>query len=179
MIRAIVRFSFVASAFSTFAVIPVAEASFIQDLSKRSDDGWVSPLPPGSRSITDDQGRFVCCVPPPSYTADDFQDRCAAFLKAMKKVRVAYPISRRDWITASDYPASAPQSVNARTVIRIQIDAEGAVTGCEVLQGSGYADLDRAACSATFSRARFHPRLNRDGVPEASDYTRPVTWRRP
>ncbi|MES2442837.1 MAG: TonB family protein [Pseudomonadota bacterium] len=143
-----------------------------------AQDGWVSPLPAGSRTATNDEGRFVRCLPPPGMgKTSEFDAKCRQFLDANRLVRVARPISKADWITAADFPAGARASGTAgSSTLRIHIDADATVTGCEIVRSSGNAALDAAACEATLRKARFHPRLDRNGRPIASDYTRNVNW---
>jgi hypothetical protein len=52
---------------------------------------YISPLPLGSRTIADDEGRFVKCLPPTDEAPADFDKSCSKFLDDMKLARIARP----------------------------------------------------------------------------------------
>lgn len=146
------------------------------------DDGsYVSPLPKGSRTIADDDGRFVKCLPPQVGAPSNFGELCAKFLSDMKLVRVAHPLKpiyKEDWIGAEDYPQALRGSGTAgRSIIQVAIDEKGQVVSCSIVSSSGSGELDRAACDATIRKAKFAPRIGRDGAAESSTYSRAVIWK--
>lgn len=84
------------------------------------------------------------------------------------------------WITSDDYPAEALRNNWQGTVsIRWTIGTTGLVENCRVLQTSGHAVLDEAACQAIQSRARYVPAMNSQGHAIASEDMRRVVWRLP
>ena len=141
---------------------------------------YVSPLPKGSMTATDDDGRFVRCMPPTSQKIPNFKELCEQFLGDNKLVRVAIPeprLSKHDWITPADYPRELRGSGKQGIVtIEVSISASGAVTACRVMKSSGFAELDDAACDATLRKAKFLPRLGQDGRPVDSTYGRSIRW---
>lgn len=147
----------------------------------QEDTNYISPLPQGSRTIANDKGRFVRCVPPDNVPTDNFEESCKKFLADMKLVRIARPIvslTKRDWITEDDYPRDLINTgAFGRSLINISIDDAGHVTNCEVLESSGHPLLDNAACSATRQKGKFLPRIGRFGKPEPSTYARNVNWK--
>ena len=60
----------------------------------------------------------------------------------------AHPVgSPADWISSSDYPVSALRSATEGVVrIRLDVNTEGHVAGCTILQPSGSEALDTATC---------------------------------
>jgi protein TonB len=141
---------------------------------------YVSPLPKGSTTHTDDDGRFVRCMPPPEQKIPNFKELYDRFLSDNKRVRVAIPeprFDKYDWITPADYPRELRGSGKQGIVgIEVSIGASGAITACRVTKSSGSAELDAAACDATLRKAKFLPRLGRDGLPMDSTYSRSIRW---
>jgi TonB family protein len=73
------------------------------------------------------------------------------------------------WMNDSDYPTAAMAHKATGTVVaRLAVDANGQVTDCAIVAGSGDADLDGAACRALKRNARFHPAIGADGRPVAA-----------
>ena len=79
-------------------------------------------------------------------------------------------------ITADDYPASA-HGVSGTTVVRIRVDADGAVSGCEVIGPSGSDALDEHTCLLMKQRMRYEPAKSAAGHPVTSTITHRVIWR--
>ncbi|MCE7796047.1 energy transducer TonB [Sphingobium sufflavum] len=85
--------------------------------------------------------------------------------------------SPADWVSTSDYPASALAAhEEGTTAFRVGFDVDGAVTTCEVTQGSGSAALDEATCRLVTARARFAPGRDAKGKPQAGTYASRVRW---
>jgi TonB family protein len=81
------------------------------------------------------------------------------------------------WVTTNDYPSRAlAQERQGATSFRVSVNAQGAVTACEITQSSGHADLDAATCSAVQKRARFDPAPDDAGD---RSYRNRVQWRLP
>jgi protein TonB len=85
-----------------------------------------------------------------------------------------------EWVTTDDYPANALRAgEQGRTGFRLDIGADGRVTGCTITQSSGSADLDQTACRILTRRARFTPARDAAGNPIASNYASNVLWKLP
>ena len=167
---------------SLLGCLLAADSLGVADQASAADSSsYVSPLPKGSRTMADDDGRFVRCLPPPTGASSNFDKLCATFLSDMKLLRVAHPLKpiyKEDWISADDYPQALRGSGTAgRSIIQVTIDEKGQVSGCSIVASSGSAELDRAACDATTRKARFAPRMGRDGAAEPSTYSRAVNWK--
>jgi protein TonB len=85
----------------------------------------------------------------------------------------------RTLFSADDYPAEAQRRGEEGTVrLRLAVNAEGRVSGCTLIQSSGYASLDNATCHILQRRARFVPAHGMDGnaIPDTVE-TPAVVWR--
>lgn len=75
------------------------------------------------------------------------------------------------WLTSDDYPTDAIRArERGEAVARLDIDAQGAVIGCAIVQSSGSELLDRTTCAALRKRARFRP------ARDAADKPVPTIW---
>lgn len=75
----------------------------------------------------------------------------------------------------SDYPIeSLRNGLSGRVIALLQVDADGAVSGCRVVVGFTKAFND-ATCAGGL-RARFDPAHDEHGRPIASVYVLPVRW---
>lgn len=95
------------------------------------------------------------------------------------KVSVAHAAAgnEAEWITADDYPEqSLRNGEEGLSRIGWQIDIDGRVRKCGVIESSGFARLDHAACDAIKRRARYRPALDADGHPIAITKSRGVRW---
>ena len=73
------------------------------------------------------------------------------------------------WFTNNDYPVQAGTSLRDQTVVaRVDVDVQGTVTSCNVVQPSGAWSLDSATCRAALKRLKFHPAIGGDGQPTAA-----------
>lgn len=79
--------------------------------------------------------------------------------------------------SADDYPVDAQMRGEQGTVgVRIQIDPEGKVSGCDVVQSSGSQSLDTTTCKILQERARFSPARDENGTPVSDTYSQRITW---
>ena len=161
---------------AAFATGFIAECAYAHESTP-----YISPLPLGSRTVANDEGRFVKCLPPTDGAPADFDKLCSKFLDDVKLVRVARPsppLYKHDWIRRSDYKALF-HSLDSKssTVIKVTIAPSGAITDCAVVSGSGVDELDRAACSVTIEKAKFFPRIDQDGNAVESTYSRTIVWK--
>ena len=82
------------------------------------------------------------------------------------------------WVTAADYPPSASAAGHqGRTVFALDVDAKGRVTGCRILQSSGFPLLDNTTCASMVINARFKPAVGADGRPVAGAWDSAMDWR--
>lgn len=84
------------------------------------------------------------------------------------------------WVTTDDYRSNwIRQEMTGRARFRLEIAADGRVTGCTVTASSGHTALDHATCSLIAKRARFQPGRGTEGQPVASSYTGTIDWQLP
>lgn len=82
-----------------------------------------------------------------------------------------------DWITPDDYPAASIRAgEQGRVRIRWSVRGDGRVARCRVVESSGHAALDRAACHAIRRSGRYPPVPA--GTPERIQ-SRAVVWKLP
>lgn len=79
-----------------------------------------------------------------------------------------------------EYPLSAlKQRLGAVVQVRLGIDAEGNVVGCNVLDRAPSDEFAAATCRAFGKRASFEPALDADGKPVGSFYISRTEFRMP
>jgi protein TonB len=84
------------------------------------------------------------------------------------------------FITEADYPAAALQARQQGTVrFRLNVSAEGRVTGCTILQSSGSSALDSTTCQLMQRRARFTPVRDSAGNRVPASLEEQYTWMLP
>lgn len=80
-------------------------------------------------------------------------------------------------ISEADYPEAARrQRLSGPVRLRLTVNIDGRVTGCEILRSSGTALLDASACRILVRRARFWPALDRSSRPIVSTFEHQVKW---
>ena len=80
-------------------------------------------------------------------------------------------------ISSADYPVAALRAEQQGTVeFRLDVSAEGRVTGCTITSSSGSSALDSATCSLLVRRARFTPALDRQGRPTTGTVESRIRW---
>ena len=84
------------------------------------------------------------------------------------------------WITAADYRSNwITKEMTGRARFRLDIAADGRVTGCAITASSGHPELDAATCTLVSKRARFQPGRDTSGAAAASSYSNAIDWRLP
>ena len=84
------------------------------------------------------------------------------------------------WVTTRDYRSTWIRREMVGTArFRLEIAANGAVTGCRVTGSTGHAQLDDATCSLVSRRARFQPARDSRGEAVAGSYASAVSWELP
>ena len=83
----------------------------------------------------------------------------------------------RNMFSADDYPAAAQRDgAEGRTRARLDIGADGRVTGCTIVQSAGHRSLDDVTCRI-LRRARFTPARDSNGNATSGSYTTPtIVW---
>lgn len=82
-----------------------------------------------------------------------------------------------DVFTEADYPALAKlDGIEGRVAIRLTVDAVGRAARCEVVNGSGSAELDRTTCRLAVEKIQFEPARDAAGRPVASEFPIAVRW---
>jgi TonB family protein len=90
------------------------------------------------------------------------------------------PEQPSSWMSDQDYPAAAIRAGESGTVaIRLDVDAQGRVTGCTVTASSGSATLDSTTCRIMQTRGHFRPARDGGGKEVASTWSTRITWRLP
>jgi TonB family protein len=84
------------------------------------------------------------------------------------------------WFSAADYPMEAVRARLAGSVLtRLIIGADGRVTECLVVEGSGLPLLDRVTCQLLVRRGRYEPALTAAGEPIRAMSSVRIHWRLP
>jgi periplasmic protein TonB len=97
---------------------------------------------------------------------------------------VASPLKPRgdpgSWLSSDDYPSSAQRDqAQGVTGFKLEVDASGKVTNCEVTSSSGNTELDAQTCKLLPRRARFSPAKDASGNGMASTYVGRTRWQLP
>jgi hypothetical protein len=81
------------------------------------------------------------------------------------------------WMTNGDYPVDAMlERREGTTGFRVTYGASGAPEKCEIVSGSGHADLDATTCRLVMERAWFRPGKDRAGKLVGGTYTNRIRW---
>lgn len=87
------------------------------------------------------------------------------------------PVNPSTWITSDDYPRTALLAGQGGPVrYRLDVDAQGGVTGCEIVQSSGAVVIDTATCTLLKARAHFVAPHDAGNTAIASTYIGSVRW---
>jgi len=81
------------------------------------------------------------------------------------------------WVSTNDYPTrDIRQGNEGISRFRLNVSAQGKITGCRIPQSSGHQGLDAATCKNVGSRARFEPATDANGARIASTYSGSIRW---
>lgn len=79
--------------------------------------------------------------------------------------------------SANDYPRdAADRNEQGRVQVIVHVDAQGAVSSCEIKESSGFPSLDTRTCEIIAQRARFLPARDSAGHDVPSETTQSVVW---
>jgi protein TonB len=77
----------------------------------------------------------------------------------------------------SDFPASAKGAGRLRIGVRYAVGPSGTVENCEIIQPSGYPEVDAMTCRVITERYRFRPARDGEGVPITEVLEEDYSWR--
>lgn len=88
-----------------------------------------------------------------------------------------YDASGSSWFQDADYPPSAlARREQGPVTYRLQVDAEGCVTACELVESSGIPALDAVTCPVLMRRAHFTAARDAAGKSVASSFVGTQWW---
>lgn len=95
------------------------------------------------------------------------------------KARGPLPDGLHQW--AGQIQQNYPKGVlspgqKATVMVRTIVDPAGTVAGCVVVQSSGYAPLDQAACESMQRFAVFRPAIDAEGEPTSGTWATKITY---
>ena len=86
-------------------------------------------------------------------------------------------LSPNAWVTPEDYPLDAMlMEERGRSLFAVQVNPDGRVANCTIVESSGFARLDDLTCRLVTRRARFSPAMTADGAPTVGFYSQAVRW---
>ncbi|WP_131818680.1 TonB family protein [Sphingomonas turrisvirgatae] len=162
--RLLISLVFAASTSSIALSHAAAQTDFVEGI-----------LPPGSGYRSDSEGRLRNCVPPEGVSVDrTFKAQCRAALKANALARRVTPIDPEAWLNG----AYIDRGIKGRRPIgrmrfRLEVDGNGKVASCTILNPSGDDQLDRSVCARLVNVARFVPARNAAGQPITAEF---ISW---
>lgn len=77
----------------------------------------------------------------------------------------------------SDFPPSAKGAGRLRIGVRYAVDPSGNVDQCEIIQPSGYPEVDAMTCRVIVERYRFRPARDGEGIPVTEVLEEDYSWR--
>lgn len=84
------------------------------------------------------------------------------------------------WVTPDDYRGNwIRQELTGKARFRLEIAADGRVSGCTITGSSGHPELDAATCALVTKRAKFQPARGDEGQPVAGSYSNAIDWQLP
>jgi TonB family protein len=82
-----------------------------------------------------------------------------------------------DWFPADAYPPEAKAAgLQGRTAFAIDVDAQGRVTGCNIVTSSGSPLLDSTTCNLLVINGRFNPAHDAGGRAVPGVWTSAMVW---
>ena len=96
----------------------------------------------------------------------------------LKRSQPPVPIGNvGNWARITDYPdAAMDRNISGLVKFRLDIEADGAISKCEVLDGISQSDFAKATCDTIMKRGRFKPALGQSGQPVRSFWVSSVRW---
>ena len=82
------------------------------------------------------------------------------------------------WFPADAYPPTAKAAgQEGRTVFSVDVDAQGRVTSCNILQTSGSPLLDSTTCALVVTNGHFKPAIDASGTPVVGVWKSGMRWK--
>jgi len=102
----------------------------------------------------------------------------SAFAQDAAKTPTPTPIGNPlNWFPPESYPPAAKAAgAEGRTVFSVDVDAQGRVTSCNILQSSGTALLDSTTCALVVTNGHFKPAVDAAGKPVAGVWKSTMRW---
>ena len=103
------------------------------------------------------------------------------FLAVLSSGNITAPIAINPtaWITARDYPYARTAQEEGVTRFQLIISSEGKIAQCQIVNSSGFKDLDGLTCTLMTERGQFRPALDQNGTPIWSIFRNQVVWQAP
>lgn len=115
-------------------------------------------------------------IPSPSFTPAPLPSVTPSFTPKAASPRN----DPKRWVTSDDYRSNwIRQEMTGKARFRLEIAADGRVTGCTITASSGHPELDAATCALVSKRARFQPARGSEGQPVAGSYSNAIDWQLP
>ena len=76
----------------------------------------------------------------------------------------------------SDFPASARGAGRVKIGVRYAVGPGGTVDDCEIIESSGYPEVDEMTCRVIVERYRFKPARDEEGTPVTKVMEEDYTW---
>ena len=96
---------------------------------------------------------------------------------ALAAVTAAEPINARTWATPNDYPTNALRKSQGGIVsFRLTIADDGKPILCEIIEATGYKEIDLSSCALLLRRSRFEPARDAAGNATFAVYNNSLTW---
>ncbi|MBB4639816.1 energy transducer TonB [Rhizorhapis suberifaciens] len=76
----------------------------------------------------------------------------------------------------SDFPASAKGAGRLKIGVRYAVGPSGVVDQCEIIEPSGYPEVDAMTCRVIVERYRFKPARDEDGIPITQVMEEDYSW---
>lgn len=90
---------------------------------------------------------------------------------------LAGPAQAQDLFTSNDYPALAQREGHQGTVtFRMLVDEQGKPAACDIVESSGWPELDARTCTIMMQRLRFKPATDKAGNPAKGSWTSKLRW---
>jgi TonB family protein len=94
--------------------------------------------------------------------------------------RAQVAVSGPSMLSDMDYPAAAIRAGEEGTSgFRVDVGADGRVTGCTITESSGSATLDETTCRIVSARMVFHPARDAQGRAVPDTFSSRIAWRIP
>ena len=82
------------------------------------------------------------------------------------------------WAQNATEPPPVPATPPTGTVgFRLSVDESGAPTKCTITRSSGHPELDRKSCDTLMAKARFKPKIDKNGKAVKAEYSSSIVFK--